>query len=358
MTPARKAEAERVELTYYWALNQLANSMALEAKDLWAASVPPEPEGAARAARPYAAQLVSLMFAYRVRGQRLAIAYYRLNRALLTDHTIAINDESVGDTTTIEELRQEFEAVLDEIEGVAEGDEQFVSGDSEADFTLTTPPALTVVDEDAEIVIEALDADIDAILDAADEQAEAELRELADTLGIKNLQKKVAKAEGKKNREAAKQKAYEDANNRQASAAMRIMMNAARGLVYDLAQTDLRIEGWVRYSQTGSPCGFCAMLISREVYYRTRKSAGGSAPGSNDDSNKYHDNCKCTAIPIFDVELYESSPLFNQNRYYSALWKSRIEGKFGGKAALTAWRKLIRELNASNESESQTSTAA
>lgn len=357
MTPARKAEAERVELTYYWALNRLANSMALDAKDLWAASVPPTSEGAARATRAFTAQLVSLMFTYRVQAQRLAIAYYRLNRALLTDHTIALGGESDGDETSIESLRQDFEAILDEIEGVAEGDEQFVSGDGEADFTPTTPPALTVVDEDAPIVIEALDADIDAILDAADEQAETEIRKLAESLGIKNLQKKLEKAERKKNAEAAKAKAYEDASNRQAAAAMRIMMNAARGLVYDLAQTDLRIEGWVRYSQTGTPCGFCAMLISREVYYRTRKSAGGS--GDPDEGNRYHDNCKCTVIPIFDVELYENSKLFNQNRYYSALWKARIQGKFGGNAALNAWRKLIREQNAGkSETSSQTSTAA
>jgi hypothetical protein len=358
VTPARLAEAERVERTYYWALNRLANSMAIDAKDLWAASVPPTPDGAQRAQRPYVAQLTSVLFSNRLRAQRLAIAYYRLQRGLTTDHTIAVDGETAGDTISLEELRVQFEDVLDEIEGVTTGDEEFVSGGTEA-ITPQAPPELQAVDEDADILIEAQDdLDLNALMDAADAAAEDEIRELAQKLGIDNFAKKFAAADKKreKSREAAKAKAFEDASNRQAAAAMRIMMNAARGLIYDLAGTDLRIKGWVRYSQTGKPCGFCAMLISRQVLYRTRATA--QHKGENQEENKYHDNCKCTTVPIFDVAQFENSVLFNQNRYYARLWQTRINGKFSGDKALSEWRKLIRELNASDESESQTLTAA
>ena len=363
-TPARQTEADDVELVYYWALNRLSNSMALEAKQLWQDSVPPVPDGARRASRSWVTQLVALMFGYRTIAHRLAISYYRLSRALRTDATVRIGEEVDGGTISLERLRAEFEAVLDEVEAKANGDEQFISGDPEGDFVVEEPVVEFVIDDD-DILIEDI-ADLDALIDESDEVAESELRELAENLGIRNFANKYAKADAKarstdERKVTDKAKAHEDAGNRQASAAMRIMMNASRGLVYRMSEVDSRILGWARYSQTGTPCGFCAMLISREVLYRNFASAGSSRDKDGNerpDADRYHDNCKCVAIPIFNEDQFRGSELFEQNRYYSALWKSRIARKFSGDEALTEWRKVIREDNAQKTNQTQAQAAA
>jgi hypothetical protein len=346
-------EADRLELVYYWAVTELANSMAVDARQLWIDSIPPTPQGARRASRSWITQLLALMFGYRTRAQRLAIAYYRLNRALRTDTTITLDGESAGQSVSLEQLRDEFEAVVDEIEAEVIGDPTFEM-EGEGDFRVEQPQVEFVIDDD-DIELEEV-VNVDDLIDEADRVAEEQLRELAENLGVANFEKKWDKAEAKtrvpdERKSELKEKAHEDAANRQAAAAMRIMMNAARGLVYDLSDVDLRIVGWVRYSQTGSPCAFCAMLISRKVMYKTARQA--QHQGANQEEDKYHDNCKCVAIPIFDKEQFEGSDLYDQNHYYSRLWQDRIAGKYTGDEALAAWRKLLREM----ERETQTTQA-
>lgn len=118
-------------------------------------------------------------------------------------------------------------------------------------------------------------------------------------------------------------------------------MNAARGLTYNLADTDARVIGWARYSTTGHPCGWCAMLISRQVLYKSKGTADGSRPGVPADQNKFHDNDYCIAVPIFDRRQIESD-LFALNRELDQLWQDEIKGKFGGADAIAEFRRLMR----------------
>lgn len=349
-TPARVAEADRVELAYYWAVSTLGNSMAVEAKELWNDHVPSSIAGARRAHRSYVAALLVLLLRYRARAHRMALAYYRLNRALRIGSTVSTGDEAEGDTVSLEQLRSDFDAELDAVEALTSGDPLFTTGNPENDFIPTQPDPRYIVDDDAipvDLVI-----DLDSIIDALDEQAETELREAAENLGTKNLEKKLTKAARRSDSDGSgEEDAKDKAGNRQAAAAMRIMMNAARGLVYDLGSTDKKIVGWVRYSQTGDPCGFCAMLIAREDMYRTRKTA--QHEGKNQVEDKYHDNCKCVTIPIFDRDQFDASSLSAQHNEYKSLWQKNIAGRYSGDDALTEWRSLIRARSAGTNQTTQ-----
>lgn len=78
------------------------------------------------------------------------------------------------------------------------------------------------------------------------------------------------------------------------------------------------------------------MLMSRGPVYKTANSAIYA------EGDLYHDNCNCYAEPIYSTEQYETSPLFELNRQYQELWPIVTEG-LGGKSALSAWRRFIRQ---------------
>lgn len=320
-TKARQAEADRVELVYYWAVNQLGNAAAIDALRLYdrEQALPPNPSSTG-----WLTQVVQMLFGFRSPAAELAIAYYRLVRALRIGTTVA-HGESAGDVVSLEQLRKDFEEIVDFI------DVETGEGDGEP-----IPSNVHLVEDDDDITVEDI-GDIDQIVAEMDEAAQAEAIDQLDNLGNENLIKAIDRGDDET-------EAYRTARARQAAAAMRISMNAARGLVYNLADTDLKIIGWVRYSQTGDPCGWCAMLISRGLVYKTRASASGDVG----DVDKYHENCHCVAVPVFSAEQY-NAPLFDQNREYDALWKSlkkltakqRIE-QYGTADLLAIFRKLFR----------------
>jgi hypothetical protein len=356
-TPARKAEADRVELVYYWALNRLGNSLAVDSRELWDRHV--AKSGEVLSLAEFLSKSKNLLRGFRSEGHDLAIAYYRLVRALRTGATVALPKDK-GETS-LEQLRIEFEDIVDNIEAETADDDLFITGDEEADFEIEAPDYEPGDDDDV-ILVEDV-GDIAELIVQANEDAESQADEVLQTLGIKNLEKKlkrldkkpkIQKVKGNDKVKDEREKARDDAGNRQAAAAMRIMLNAARGLVYDLSLTDQRILGWVRYSQSGKPCGFCAMLMSRgHVLYRTRKTAilkGGEGDPFG-DTNKYHDNCRCVAIPIFSITQYDESSLFERNREYKRLWNENIKGQYGGKDALNAWRTMLRKMQSDNDNE-------
>lgn len=328
-TPARMAEADRVELVYYWALNQLGNAILIDSLDLW--STVPATQAASRASW-WLVELLKILLGFRKEAQELAIRYYRLVRALRTGTTIGIDGEVSGDTVSLEHLRQEFEDIIEEIDRETVGDVAPDMG-SESPGGSTPEPPLELGDDEDAIEIDQ-EVDVNEIINAHDERDEKQAIDTLDTLGVSNLLKKLDTL--------TPDEAHEAAGNRQAAAAMRIMLNAARGLVYDLADTDLKVLGWARYSRTGTPCAFCAMLISRGVVYKTRAQALGTDALGNPD--EYHDNCRCVAVPIF-LQEQEDGDLFAQNRYYRDLWDEHIKGRFTGKDALNEWRSLLRRLN-------------
>lgn len=343
-TPARQAEADRVEAVYYWALAQIGAGTIEEAIILWD-EVPATKQAAL--AGGWLSRAVSLVMSRRGIAREVALAYYRLVRALRTGTTIAKPGVREPQRVSLEMLRQEFEALVEQAADSRPQEAPDVPdpvGGSDSPLDSVAPvseqpqPDLNPLDDDDAIILEEL-AELDQIIADEEAAAEEELAILLDELGIENLLKKLDEIDKELTAAEAEkqaQQAHADAGRRQAATAERISMNAARGLVYNLGEVDQRVMGWVRYSTTGTPCGWCAMLISRGPVYKTAKAA------TYHEHDEYHDNCHCIAVPVFSQEQYESSQLFALNREYSVLWPRVTQG-LGGKDAISAWRRYFRQ---------------
>ena len=313
----RAAEAERVEIVYYWAINRLTDHAGSEALKLWA-QVPATPQAAKSSW--WLAELLKMLFGLRSEAQLLAIAYYRFQRALRTGETIAAPGEQPGSSTTLDALRQEFLAEVDKIEAMT------------SEGVVTPEPALGLVDDDPIPVVAG--PDIDSLIKESDTRALDEATDNLDTLGIQVLLRKLDRLEA--------ELAHAQAGRRSTAAFQRYVMNAARGLIYDVTKHDSASIGWVRYSTTGHPCGWCAMLISRGVVYKSASTAL-----SHDE---YHDNCRCIAIPVFSMQQFDSSPLFDQNREYEDLWyelkdtdDAELIKQYGTAELLAIFRIIFRQ---------------
>lgn len=80
------------------------------------------------------------------------------------------------------------------------------------------------------------------------------------------------------------------------------------------------------------------MLISRGAEYKS----AAAAWKRTSDGNRYHDHCRCIAVPIFTNEAFDASR-FDQNRELQALWKTQIADKrLSGVKARQAWNEFIK----------------
>lgn len=352
-TAARKAEADRVELVYYWALNQLGHAMQHDALDLW--SEVPANASAGRSSS-WLVKIIELLFGFRTEAHALAISYYRLVRALRTGFTVANDSELEGDLASLNQLRDDFETIVDHID-LETSDVSHPHSPEDVDIP---EPDLELGDDEDSIEIEYI-GDLDSLVDASNEAALEEAGIDLDALGTQNFLDMIADLDPKSDTYDADVKAAHDsAGERGAAAAMRIMLNASRGLVYDLADTDLRVIGWARYSQTGHPCGWCALFISRGAVYKSASSASAQKrDGSRNtdlltgqaatETDKYHDFCHCVAVPVFDQAQFDTSQLFDKNRELAALYaelkkispQKRIE-LYGTPDLLAIFRQIMR----------------
>lgn len=319
MTPAQQREAERVLRLFQGALNEIGLKATEDALTLWG-QVPPVPSSQSGDANARWLRLaVRYVSRRRLRARDLALAYYRYQRALSTGSTIRLP----GETQTyysIPELQRQFEALLNpEAPTTPQEGNEGDSGDS-------------VKAEDVSGLNEAL---------AQNEELSAqEIETVLKALGTDNLDRKLAQVTDD---DAGRQEAHREAGRRQAAAVARVTMNGGRSALYTTASLDPKAIGWARVSTTGTPCGFCAMLISRGAVYKSESSAS-----LGPDQDLYHDNCHCIAVPIFSREDYRSNPVFDTNREYAALWPKVTKG-LGGKAALAEWRAYFRSTQAQSQ---------
>lgn len=304
-SPQRLAEADAAAVAFHAALVKIGAEAAAKAIVIWK-SVPqtgPEDGGAS-----WLSAAVELVVMERRRTRRLARSYYRLIRALRTGRTIGPSN------TTLGQLRAEFAA-------------QAGGYSPRKDGNSTVIPA-------------------DAVPSLSEEAADAAVRGEAQTnlqaLGPDNLKKKLDKIDTSKPStevDAERGKAYLEAQARQAAAVTRLTQDGARSDLWSLSSRDTAAIGYIRLSRTGTPCGWCAMLISRGPVYKSAKSAGGG--DQFNDGDLYHDNCNCYAEPIFSIDDYNTNPRYALNREYAELWPKVTQG-LGGKSALSAWRRFIR----------------
>lgn len=350
-TAARQAEADRASAAFLLALNAIGAQTIEESLSLWD-DVPATET--ARTAASFLERAVAMVMSRRERSRDLALAYYRLARALRTGTTIPDPRDPEPTYVTLDQLRSEFAALS---QPTRQTPESPPPGPLAPAPTADTPEPQVGVEEDADaeadrIVIEELE-ELERQQEEADREAERIIREDLESLGPANQERLVSKIDdGRPANEVdvERDSAHEKAGARQAASAERHAMNAGRGEVWDLASRDRRALGYVRLSRTGTPCGWCAMLLSRGAVYRSEASA------TYDEGDMYHDNCHCYAEPIFTAEQYEQSSLTALNRKYAEEWP-RVTRGLSGKAAISAWRYYIRQEQKRLARESQADPA-
>lgn len=126
--------------------------------------------------------------------------------------------------------------------------------------------------------------------------------------------------------------------------AVRIAQSGARSTILNAVKDDPKAIGWYRVTD-GSPCPFCALLASRVAMkgrgstYRTKESA----------SFKAHNDCGCTAAPLFSRD--QALPTLNLRA--AEVYRNRGPGP-----ALGAFRKAWNDHLAAQAEPATQATAA
>lgn len=316
------------------------------------------------------AEAIQLILTRRAQSREIAVAYYRLVRALRTGTTVPRPNEPAPQYITLDTLREEFAELTAELVTPEEVADAKPDGDWDIDLgddDINIDPERIEVEplDDLDLLEDALDADAveeaEVILEALGptrhekqvERARRLAKEREERLARAREKAEIAAAEyhrrmaAIRDRERQEQNdAYEMRGRRTAAAAERIAMNGARSQVWEMASRDRRVLGWIRVSTTGHPCAFCAMLLTRGFLgrrganlYRSGASAGKS------DGDKYHINCKCTAIPIYRTSDLDT-PQFALNRELAEAWPRVTRGSDD---PINAWRRWIRARNGTNQ---------
>lgn len=246
-----------------------------------------------------------------VRGQRrqsrsVAIAFYRLYRALTTGHTLTLPGRPPG-TTTLGELRDLWAG--------ASGDERRLYPDDrrvipEDDFDWPEPDD----ERDDEAAITSLIATgVSRAYDLSERGRLDDPDFLAD---------------------------LESAGRGASQAADMQAIRSGRDIINGASQRDERALGWARVTD-GDPCHFCAMLASRGAVYRSREAAGatsndGVLPNSPERLQRYHPSCHCQVVPIYSRDQF----WVPGSRELHEEWQ-RVARGLSGDDALRAWRRHI-----------------
>lgn len=317
-TKARRQEADRASQAFHIAMTYEGAQASVEALKLWQ-DYPQTPTASATAS--WLAKVVSLIMRRRKRIREIGRAYYRLVSALQTDHTIPPVGGTKEPDVALSELRQDFIDVLPE-------------------HTVDTykPADIPEPDDDFERILideieqlKALEAETERI---AQQELEDDLRNLGPGVLNKKLNEMDLEQPARLVDEMRKD-AHAQAGARQAAASARVAMNGARNDLHNVIDLHKRVLGYIRISRTGTPCGWCAMLISRGPVYRSKESAEYS------EGQQYHDNDNCYSEPVFSRQDYKTNPRYALNRQYQAEWPVVTKG-LSGKAAISAWRRYIR----------------
>lgn len=332
MTVSRRAEAEAVNRAFQQALVSQGTQALAEAIQRW------EQLPVDRAQVAYATWLAAAthsILTRREKSRELGLAYYRLVRALRTGKTVGDKRRPEPKVVSLQKLRLEFEALAKS--------KQLPEFDDDA----------PIAKEDQIEVDQVLD--VEKIASRNDELAELQARQDLTYLGPQSYGKAVEKEFARKRNaelsvkdaDALREELRKKAGLRQASSFERHVLNGARSTLWSAMESDRECIGWIRLSRTGTPCGWCAMLISRGPVYRSKSSAEESAEG-----DMYHDNCKCYAEAVYETdEGWRRDPLYALNARYEKLWPQVTKG-LSGNDALNAWRTFI-----TNERDNQSQSA-
>lgn len=351
MTAAQRAtEAAETVVVYQAAMTMLGFKALADAIHLWS-DVSSSPKQVNATAGRWLTYALSLTAKRREQTRDLTLAYARLHRALWTGstfHNPIDGPRPSAESVRLSELRERFyDSVEDLAPEIYDSSPQEVPGAHDADeetFDVDVPDQ----SGDEDIVIDLLEAFGIDDLDDLEQKAEEEARIVLEALGPDNLLKKYERLDAGKPADDVDQQrtdAHRSAGNRQAAALERLVLNGGRDVNHELIRKDHRVVAWARVSKTGTPCGFCAMLISRGAIYKSKKSASLGASG-----DEYHDNCHCEPIPVYSAAHYESDASFGLNREYDQLWRE-FTSDYSGSDVLAGWRSFIRARNTDGQAQ-------
>lgn len=339
---SRMKEAQVAADNFSLALSYLGFRAALESDDLFAGMSAQGGEAGQR----FIGAIGSLVLSHRGLAESLAIAYYRLLRALLVGETYAKPGEKAN-ATTLGELRSEFtEAVEEAIPEKRLKPTETTRGYYRRARLSVEIQDLPTDDADEEIQVEPFDWER--------EVSEGDARDIAE----KRARGVVISLEERRRAKWEKfEKGAEDQLRQRAQGvAQKTTNDAGRKLIYLNAKKDRKVIAYVRASRTGTPCYFCAMLISRGLVYKTKKVTRDGV--TREEHDLFHDNCNCYSQPVFSTAEYDNDERYNLNRELNKLWSEKIRGKFSGQDAINEWRKVIREWNMEHRTEDAAQEAA
>lgn len=369
-TAAREVEARAADVAFQVALAQIGAGTIEDALAVWRELDPTDVQATTQ---KWLARAVNLILGRRRISRDLAMAYYRLARALRTGKTIADPFRPDPPYVTLADLRREFAGLVEEIDYIHQPTQP-----AEAAQSAATDAAEPLSEEDDDWEDDWVEADVEPAEDdderilveeierlreeelRREEEAEKAARRDLEQLGPILLEGRVTDLDPDEttltDAEHKVAEEYRKAGSRVAASSERLVLNGGRGSVYAYGDKDARVIGWVRVSLSGDPCSFCAMLISRGFAAKYGSEAGASkgkgvTVRDGQTLDAYHDNCRCIAVPIYSQAQYDTDPRFDQNRALDALWQKRIKGRESGSDARNAWRRLIEGGRRSGDAE-------
>lgn len=342
-TAARESEARVADVAFQVALAQIGAGTIEDALAVWRNL---DPTNVQATTQGWLAKAIWLILGRRRMARDLAMAYYRLARALRTGKTVADPFHPDPDHVTLGDLRREFRDLVQEIEYVHTPSASETDANGSAGTERPTTDSGSSQDDSERIPVEEIPNLREQELDL-EEAAEKAARDDLAMLGPDLLDSRTSNLDPETtlgDAEALVQEEAQKAAARVAASSERIVLNGGRGSVWKYGQSDSRVIGFARVSLSGDPCSFCAMLISRGFDFKTEASATKGKGVTIIDGqvlDAYHDNCRCVAIPIYSKAQYETDPRFDQNRALDKLWQKEIAGNWSGNDARNAWRRLI-----------------
>lgn len=344
MTPG-EAEASKASAEYHKALALIGIKSIEEAIAFW------DDSGSQR----WLDDTTEAVMAQRNDARDLTYAWYRLVRALATGSTIALPTEGrPPESVTLSSLREEFDAAIEHVtsrtRAPANDRSTEVSDRVNPDGEAPEAPEATTGDRGIPVEVIPNLREIESTIDLAARKALIEDLADAGPAALKRGSKKEDTSKPAKEVDKKRSTASGKAAVRQASVAQNSAMNGGRSTATNLRKKDKRVVGWVRISKTGSPCDFCAMLMSRGVIYKDEKSAGMMQPNEED---LFHPNCYCVAEPIFAMRQYHEDPKYDLNRELNKAYKSVTKDYTTPAAKRSAWREWVTKRFAEEQKNAQ-----
>lgn len=343
MTPERRAEAQQAGSAFHLALIYIGVASIDEAFTLWAQL--PESQ-APQAVEAWIRSMQTMTKSHRQEARDLAMAYYRLARALHTGRTVSDPwNPDEGGRVTLGTLRTNFA-------GLVEDAQQYQPRSTKTRDMVGRESEEPDSDRSGDDEVVEVDRAQGSILNVQ-QRDDADADDIQRSILLVNLNDYRAKRERAQS-EAEVTKAAADAATLAAASAQKNTLDGGRATLQSVERRDREAIGFVRVSRTGTPCGFCAMLISRGIFLKYYTE--GAATFRRSDGEKYHLNCQCYGEPVFSQEHYDSDPRFDLNRKYSDLWPVVTKG-YRGRDAMNAWRRWIERGQFRDEPTSDESSA-